>query len=522
MFENVSNNMKKKSSQELASQIESVDSLNLENTKIDNGSDLDKKYEEMREDVLKLLDSGISDEKLQKKINKLSLKARSLGIDNEFAVELREERKYSENNIREYFTDFIKEHKIEKKELDGKIKGLKEKCYNLNQQELDVKVLKDFPGGNYLFHGTKVEKAISILDSGYIANTKKLKESNNLISQNSGHEGISWNFNEIGALPGDRYHLAGFLTSLEGILDEDLQLSIPSRPSPNELILINETIDSNRYYLSKTQQELLVSLTGNSVFGNISELVIYNDNKNREGEENFWDSSLLKNFAEKKITDEEMRKFLQRKYQVKENGTIDFSVDLLQQIKDEVPVGAVWLQMLIDTGRIKNIKGFEKVHTVREMTSRITEKNEGNIMKELFKDYDILINDIIEEDDKITVIGADISTMYFVVPDLDLRKWLRVIARCKTQPKGILIFDHKNVRLENFASSHTGDNKALSETLRKSIPTSEGFIDYESNVLGGEISEDMLVGRTRHIIGEQYLENRKSLKLDDAGKIKIE
>lgn len=559
-----------KSPQELASQVESAYSTSFEDADIPNGVELDDRFEQMRKYTKEMLESGISDDDLKTELNKLHQEAEDLGIysplkgknyheiiqkvkkkylnmeyseaeaekfANEylskkgFLAELKIWRKYHERDIKKNFADFISKNELDKKSEKEKINELKEKCNMLDRQELSKDILKDFPGGNYLYHGTSVEQAIDILDSGYIANVKKMYDQNKreekesaIPRRNSGFEGISWNFNEIGALPGDRYHLVGFLTSPKEILKEDVQLSIPSRPAPHELILINGEIDSNRYYSAKTQQELLASFglgRSNSVLSNLIELSNYNEEQKKEEKNKYIDNSLMEDFRKKEMTDEEMSELLRDKYNIKENGMIEFAVDLLQQVKENIPIGAVWLQLLIDTERIKNIEGFEGVKTVREAISKINTKNLKNIFNELKKDENNIENNIKKEDNKVTALEEDISNMYLVVSDLDLRKWLRVIARCKTQPKGILIYDYKIVRLENFASSHRGDNLDLTKILRKSIPKAEGYIDYEKDVLGTEITDDKLAGHSKHVIGEQYLEKRKSLKIDDSGKIRI-
>lgn len=563
-------NSVEKSPQELASQVESVYRTDLEFLNIPHGAERDERFEQMRKHVENLLESGISDDQLQTELDKLYEEAKDSGIYSPldgkdsremleeaqkkylemgyskeeaemyaekdlsrqgFLAELRSWRKDHEREMKRYFSDFINNHEIDKESEKRKIEELKEKCHALNDRELSQEILKDFPGGNYLYHGTSVEQAMAILNSGSIANVKKLRDQSKQeggegsVRGNSGFEGISWNFNEIGALPGDRYHLTGFLTSPEGVLNKGLQLSVPSRPSPNELILINGNIDSNHYYASKTQQELLSSFglgENNSVLNNLIELSNYHEEQKKKEKNKYMDSSLMNDFAQKEMTDEEMCELLKGKYRIKENDMIEFSVDLLQQIKNEIPVGAVWLQSLIDTGRIKNIEGFENVKTVREAMSKINAENLKNVFNELKKDETRYESDVKKEDDKVTPIDADISDMYLVVSDVDLRKWLRIIARCKVQPKGVLIYDRNVIRLENFASRHRGDNQALTETLRKSIPASDGYVDYEKDILGTQITKEKLAGYRKHVIGEQYLDNRKSLKLDDHGKIKLE
>lgn len=344
------------------------------------------------------------------------------------------------------------------------------------------------------------------------------------IKRNSGYEGVSWNYNDIGALPGDRYHLVGFLASPDRILSDDLQLAVPSRPAPHELILLNGNIDSQRFYSLKTQQELLMSFgigESNAVWSNIAQLSFYRENQ-AKGESNiFAKECMLQTYVDQGQGDVEMAEALRGLYTVRQNGTIDFSTDLLQQVKDEVPVAAVWFQALIDTGRIKNVRGFEDVTTVRQAVERVDRDNYKEFLVELRKDKNYLEDAVKEEDDKVTSIGVSVSEMYLVVPNTDLDRYLKVLARCKVQPRGIIAYDHLAVRLENFASKHKGDDKPLADVLRVAIPEGDGYIDYESQILGTSITPDKMAGYRKHVVGEKYLKDRKSLRKDEQGKLVV-
>ncbi|MEI7838685.1 MAG: hypothetical protein WCI37_02760 [bacterium] len=81
-----------------------------------------------------------------------------------------------------------------------------------------------------------------------------------------------------------------------------------------------------------------------------------------------------------------------------------------------------------------------------------------------------------------------------------------------TKPAGILLYDDKKVRLENFASLHRGDHTELTEELQASIkPDNEDYIDY-TEVLGTEFSDDMRTGHKHQVIAEKHLANRGTIK----------
>lgn len=564
----------KKSPQELASQVQSVYGTLLEFTKHPNGEVLDERYKQSRQYVEKLLEAGVSDEQLSEELDRLYQEGRGLGIyaplegekadefllkakeyylgwgysDEEaeaearkkvsnqgYLAELRKWRRNYEGEIRKHFSDFTGAHPLTPQEESEQITRLGRRCFFLSDPESASRLAAEFPGGNYLYHGTKVEQAIEIVSSGVLANAKILYEreeervskeggERRIIKRNSGYEGISWNFNEIGALPGDRYHLVGFLAPPNGVLNEQLQLAIPSRPAPNELILINGNIDADRYYSFKTQQELLITIglgESNSAWSNIVQLASYKERQAKQEKNMFSNESMLAKFSERDILDEQMTELLKSRYSVRNNETIEFSPKLLRQVEDDIPVGAVWLQALIDTGRIKNVLGFEDVKTVRGAISRVTLDNFRVFLDELRREKLYLEDAVKKEEDKVTSIEVPVSETFLVVPDTDLNKWLRLLARVKVQPKGIVVYSYKTVRLENFASQHHGDNQALTDVLRETIPASEGYIDFEAEILGEEITNDKLVGYRKHVVGEQFLGSRKAVRKGEDGKLFI-
>jgi len=564
----------KKTPQELAAQVESVYETFLEFTKYPDGEVLDNRYKESRGFVERLLESGVSNEQLGEELGKLYKQGKELGIysplegerkddflsqakeyylgwgyseaeaESEakkmlskqgFLAELRKWRRDYEKDIDKHFQDSIERHPMAEADESEKIQQLRKRVIYLTDPEQARELAVQFPGGNFLYHGTRVEQAIGILESGNLSNAKALYDAEEervkreggerkIIRRNSGYEGISWNYNKIGALPGDRYHLVGFLASPQEVLIEGQQLAIPSRPAPYELIQINGNIDSDRYYSLKTQQELLITIglgESNSVWSNIAQLSFYRENQAKGGDSHFARDSMLQSFVDGISDDTEMSSKLKGLYSLRENGTVEFSPDLLQQTGDEVPVAAVWLQALIDTGRIKNVQGFEDATTVRQVVERINHKNYKTFLGELRREMTYLEDTVKEEDNKVTPLSVPISQMYLVVPNTDLKRYLRVIARSGAQPKGIVVYDHMVVRLEDFASIHRGDKEALTQAIRTAIPPSEGYIDYEQQILGTEITPDKMAGYRRHVIGEKYLTNRKSLQKNEQGGLSI-
>ena len=102
-----------------------------------------------------------------------------------------------------------------------------------------------------------------------------------------------------------------------------------------------------------------------------------------------------------------------------------------------------------------------------------------------------------------------------MAPSKDAEAWLKVMARSPHKPAGILLYDDKKVRLENFASLHRGSHTELTAELQAAIkPDNEGYIDY-AKVLGAEFNDNMRTGHMRQVIAEQYLANRGVIKKKD-------
>ena len=394
------------------------------------------------------------------------------------------------------------------------------RVHALNKQITTKSIMNDFPSSNWLFHSTYVAQAIEILKHGELVNTKKLESyfkinGNNVkVVNNSGYEGISFSFNKIWALPGDDYHLVGFLTSPESILDENMQLTIPSRPSRYEVILINKHINPVDYYYLKTQKELYDSM---SVFGEINSVIstIFEVVVNQ--------SDIFSRFIKAEIWKSKgvsMEKYLRQFFKIRPNKTIELSPKLFGQVDDTVSVAAVWFQALIDAGRI-NSMCRQQTCTVVDVMNKISKKTFITFIKEADKDLKY-ISDLIDKRYKnyITPITLPIENFYLVVPKSDLNKYTHLISKFKHYPKGILVYNDNIIRFSNFTDHFWhGDHEKLTieiiKTIHPNVP--KGYIDY-NNLLGLEINEEMIRGYKQHIIGEQFLGNRKSITLSKTGR----
>jgi len=456
----------------------------------------------------------------------------------EYIEELRLWRLNHEKEIRSQFNQFLEQHPLDPDAERIIIAKLRKLIVEPKDQEALDNLRQNFPSGNFVYHGTEFGKVIEILTSGYLRSVKALTETHGKkVDNNSGYEGVSWSLNEIEALPGDRFHLAGFLGSPVNILDPNQQFTVPSRPAPFELIQISRDIEPNEFYDFKIQDEIYrdISIMGerNSVVSNLVKVANF-ESKNTSEDDSI---PMLIKFLNEHPDDQELAQKLRKFYQIRtkdgqlkpfqgkgENfnnpdSTIKLSEALLQQ--NEIPVAAVWIQALIDTGRINNDPDFQGLTSVREIVQNMPGKKDP-LKEEFHKEIAYLDRLWEEQKPKITSIQVPVSKLYLVVPKHDLEKYLRVLARCEpsTWPKGIIVYDnHQMIRLENFVSLHTGDHATLTQWLQKLIPPktpAEGYIDYCSTFLGkSEISLEDRAGHKKHVINDSIIPERPRITVDN-------
>jgi len=445
---------------------------------------------------------------------------------------IRDKRKEQERLFKDPIGEYIEGHKVDNDTEKAEVDKLLERTVDITTlTEAEVaKISHDFPSGNFVYHGTGTEQLVKILDSGSLSNAKALYEREDeaakaegrdagIVRRNSGFEGVSWSMNGIDALPGDRYHLAGFVAAPEAVLADNQQLAVPSRPAPNEVLQISSEIDASKFYDAKTQLELYRNPgmfgESNSVFDNLVSISFWEKEESRQ----FRDEPMLYQAKRGVLAQPEYQAKLRELYSVTEDGKIRLDPDLLQQVDNEVPVAAVWIQAAIDTGRLKGTQFADK-----ELPIIIDELNGENI-KELLgssrQDWE-QSEAILDEAEKAAGnVEVPVESMYFVAPRKDAEAWLKVMARSPHKPAGILLYDDKKVRLENFASLHRGDHTELTTELQAAIkPDNEDYLDY-AEVLGTEFSDDMRTGHKHQVIAEKHLSNRGAIKKVN-GKLVIE
>jgi hypothetical protein len=433
-----------------------------------------------------------------------------------YAATIRRKRAYNEQEVTKNFSDFADSHPTEKDSEQAEIAKLEEITYDLTEEEDRETLAGLFPGGNFLVHTTEVASALKIIESGALMNSCALsvRESEaaaregrdpERIKANSGYEGISWNLNQIGALPGDRFHLVGFMAAPGDVLGEETQMTIPSRPAPYELIQIEKTIDPNQFYDRKNQYELQYqSFSKYSVRANLVDAYTF-DPDNR-----FCDGGPLKKYVDD--LDGDPAEELRSQYEVR-NGRFWVNPELVQQEGERIIApGAVYLQFLLDTGRFEGHELLSKAKSVSDVFKLLDNQDVRQYITNCnYTDLSPARVEFDEQDEAIGPIEDSLADMFVLVPRKDKKTWQRMIAASGNKPKGIVVYDDTTVRLEDFASKHEGDMDALTGQLRTAIKPSEGYLDYEANILGCEITDDIYTGHAHHVLKESVVANRPSL-----------
>ena len=290
-----------------------------------------------------------------------------------FIPVLRSLREKQEAAFRKPISGFIDHFPMKPEEEQREISSLTDSMIDISSitEEERKKISLDFPSGNFLYHGSSTANLISIFMSGDIVNgrllmMRQITAGTHIRSSsrnNGGLLGVSWSMNNIDALPGDRFHLAGFLVSPEHALSNDQRLVIPSKPAPFEVLQVSNSDEPE-------------------------------------------DPKVKHSFAK---------------------------------------------------------EGYEP----------------GNI-------------------------SVPIEKTFFVAPKKDALLWLQVNARVGHKPAGILLYDDKKIKLENFASIHNGDHSDLADEIISAIPTSDGYIRYEQ-ILGTKFDDSMRTGHRNQFISDEFL-----------------
>ncbi len=467
-----------------------------------------EKYRALGEKLLRVIDrmpDRLPREEKVERLDRLRRLAIGVGIGKDFddAIQ-RGMKQYSSEKVgRETFADNTE---LTTDELE-KVEQLRERVVDLTEIAPGA-LAESFPSGNYLFHGSSIDKIEKIFATGGLKNGVALQEDDPKISalnMNSGFEGISWSMDEIEALPGTRGHIAGFLTAPEDILNDSEKLVVPSRPAPYEVLQVSETVKPEEFYRLKNQCETWgdssVSIgEKNNVDSNIMWMLMY-----QEGHRFFGGSTVYRYDGDKSA--EAMRKY----FEFGENGKVVWREDVYQKM--EVPPALPWFQSLIDNGRLER-NGFGDLDSVDKILERA--KADPDFVRALLAtaraDAKPLHDEYAKMLDDAGAIRVRPEEMYFVTSHGDLEDWLKVMARTGVKPKGILLYDDSRIVMENFASRYEGNHEELSAEIGRAIGVDGDFWRRE---MGMEPKTMPRSGSAGQVLLESEVRRDRSVRIVD-------
>lgn len=334
-----------------------------------------------------------------------------------------------------------------------------------------------FPSGNFLFHAALAHNLVSILESGVIKNARALGVEHSPWVSNGGDVGVSWSLNQIEAIPGSRFHMAGFVGAPETVLDHThTQLAIPDESAPYEAVQISDKIDAGDLYEKYIQHRIL-----------------------KQAEKGIMDWKDTPTVVRSMIPFQEVPKEL---YETDEHGEKRLKREFLEytHVNHAISGADVWLQLQGETSR-SNKALDNAIRTLRSQRN--------DLRAEIAKS-------VTEEND----VAVPVDKLYFVAARKDIERWLKVLVRCNTWPAGIIVYDSTDVRLEDFLSAHIGDGEALTKELRKVIdePTDGSLYN---KMIGRPFGVDMRDKADMHFVADHHLGNTKRVVMRD-GELVVE
>lgn len=399
------------------------------------------------------------------------------------------------------------------REEEQKVEALREKVIDMNESMPGI-LAEEFPSGNYLYHGSTVDRLEKIFQTGGLKNGVALREDDSEISAfdfNSGFEGLSWSMNQIDALPGSRGHLAGFVAAPEDLLGGGTNLVVPSRPAPFEVLQVGEKINPQEFYAVKNQLETWgdggVSIgEKNNVDSNLMRMFMYKEGHQFLGQSKLWE-------YDNGLSPEELREC----YTLDEAGNLIWNEDLSQ--KSEVAPAIPWIQSLVDRDIFAR-NGYAELDSVEKVLDyarsnrdfvQILLATEREIVAPINERYNQMLENA-------TAVRVPVGKMYFVTSHQDLDGWLKVVARTGAEPKGILLYDDDQVVLENFASQYEGNHKELSREIGRVMDVNESFWKDE---MGFDPSELPRSGSKGQVLLESVVKRDKLIRLNAEGQIEV-
>lgn len=402
---------------------------------------------------------------------------------------------------------------------------LTEREHRLRQNTVDLSVSSPdrdrinefFPSGNWIYHATSADRITRILRDGYIRSTAdvvRLQGPSAFLRANGGSLGISWNFNRVESLVGDRRHLAGFLADPEVVLRRQGGiLAVPAKCCPSEL----------QYYKSVPQSiedireaEAMLNLTT----GILKQLDVFrrtlDDGKpdemvKKDPIARQYVTRLAK--ANAYLAESAEPDYLRRYYVVTSDKKFRFAAHLPEDELACIDI-LVFIQASAD--------GALGADSQRQLGGRLPRRIDQTTLATLGPAAMVLASQSEQYMSSVCrQIGPDstikVPNLLFCCPTHDYEKWLPVLTRALYPPKGVVLYDGHNVRAQTaYINPLPKDgSEALNQQLQR-LGNAENSIAWSSLFDGSPHP-----GRVHYLIDRRQTASAGLLTIAD-GKLKAQ
>jgi len=412
-----------------------------------------------------------------------------------------------------------------------------------NSREQTDRVNRNFSSSNFLYHGSSTEAMARVLKSGVLMNSVALRQKG-ISANRGGTEGISWSLNGIDVLPGERYHIAGFLAAPERVLQPDEKLAVPTNPAIFEVQQMPANIDDTElsrlriqdalfypYHIRATNKvkaaagEKMSNKDDNSIYQSLKFLL---DNPKKTDPP----PGLVRWVNGIKDPKQTIAKLQKNEsgspnYKLGDDGHISLNPYLSQFKKSErQPIAAYYIQAAIDAGKFKgtvldSLNAIDVVKTLSQPESSQFSEVKDNLGHVLFDDlkYHQKQHDDFQKKHSAPV-EVPVEQMYFVCAKGDIGEWSEFIAKSGHRPLGIMTYDNESLRIPDW-KTRFGDHDDMSRQLSNAIRPNNQHISYDE-VLGTTFDDSKRAFDKHYVIAEKALKKRKSIRKDQrTGQLKV-
>lgn len=355
-----------------------------------------------------------------------------------------------------------------------------------------------------MVHTTSVNGANAVLTSGELMSSVDGITSNTISAKqtNSGLYCVSWSLNEVTAMPGTPYHIAGFLASPELDVENGNHCFVPVDAAVNEIQVLHKDGDVDAYREASAQ------------------IILWRKAVNE------WHKIAATNGQEFETSNamntlKSMRKKIQQPdYELPfkfKGGVTIFNESMLDGQISPLAV----LMMALAEGKDLVELGINSSQDLVASTNIDLLSHVASTLPVQFEDE---INEAIEQLKQAASQGSDnvirynVESMTFLCGDRDFESiWKHVIASSKHRPEAVLLYPQLGedaVKVPNFVlEKGLGDHDKLTKAIRRIIPDKPSLTFKWSELLPEDALQETggSTGAARIFVGAKYTLRAKHL-----------